>query len=130
MIAAATSDLPLAVGPKSPMTSMAQATARASCAPASVVDVALSISTVDEFARLGVAGEVDRRVAARPPAQEVGLGAAVAFDEHFLDGADPRAVPLGRDPLHDVDERSIRSRLTSSGTWSGIAAASVPARGE
>ena len=73
-------------------------------APRSVVEVAAAISTSTSSPGSGVAGEVDRHVAARAAAQERRVGAAGALDEHLLDGADALGVPLGGDPLHDLDE--------------------------
>ena len=59
---------------------------------------------VDELARLGVAGEVDRDVAARAAAQQAVVRPARTLDEHLLDGADALGVSLGGDALDDLDE--------------------------
>ena len=77
---------------------------RGAARPASVVDVAPSISTATSSpgaaspAKLTV---VFRRVRPRSRAGSVRLG---ALDEHLLDPADPLRVPLRRDPLDDVDQ--------------------------
>ena len=72
--------------------------------PRRVVEVEPSIRTSTSSPGARVAGEVDGRVAARPAALERRVGAARALDQDLLDGADARGVPLGRDPLHDLDE--------------------------
>src|SRR5947207_11170125 len=58
----------------------------------------------DELARRRRAGEVDGRVAARATAQALGVGAARAFDEDFLDAADALAVAPPGDALDDFHE--------------------------
>ena len=57
-----------------------------------------------ELAGRGVAAEVHRRVATRPPAQHRGVGAARALHEHLLDPAHALLVPRVRASLHDVDQ--------------------------
>ncbi len=59
---------------------------------------------VDELAGACLAGEVDRRVPARPPAQHRLVGPRRPLDEHLLDAADPLGVPLRREPLGQLDE--------------------------
>src|ERR671936_1944345 len=66
---------------------------------------------VDELARLGLAGEVHRCVAPRPPAQERRVGPARAFDEHLLHAADAGLVPLERDALAELDQALDPLRL-------------------
>ena len=53
-----------------------------------------------------------------------------ALDEHLLDGADALGVPLGGDPLHDLDEALEPLVLDLVGDLVGQLAASVPWRGE
>ena len=77
---------------------------------------------VDQLSRLGAPGEDDGGVAARPAAKE----------RRRRSGSGPRRAPPRRRPTRSrlrrsatrwtaSISRSIRSRLTSSGTWSGIA---------
>src|SRR5919204_27746 len=56
-----------------------------------------------ELPRARPTGEVHGRVAPRAPTQEIVAGPARAFDEHFLDEADPGAIPTLGDALHDFD---------------------------
>src|SRR3954462_3432248 len=57
-----------------------------------------------ELTRLGRAAEVDRRVTPRAAAQDVGVGAARALDQHLLDAADPLAVASFGTALDDLDQ--------------------------
>ena len=54
---------------------------------------------VDQRPWLGGAGEVHRRVAAGPSAEELGARAARALDEHLFDAPDALGVPLRRNVL-------------------------------
>src|SRR5436190_8506204 len=71
-------------------------------------------TNVDEGARDAGPGEVDGRVPPRAPAQERGVRAARAFDEHLLDAADPLAVPRERNALDDIHEPLDASLLDVS----------------
>ena len=104
-----------------------QAAATASWAPRRVVEVAPSIADVDELARFG-----DFRRSSRSC-----CGASARAAAPHRCGSGPRPAPARRvrpaprsvacaTTWTASTRRSIRSRLTSSGIWSVIAAASVP----
>src|SRR5579884_259891 len=59
---------------------------------------------VDERPRFRRAAEVDGRVAPRPAAKERRVGPRRALDQHLLDAADPRTVPVARDLLRQLHE--------------------------
>src|SRR3954470_6250003 len=86
--AAATSDLPLAVGPNRPMTTTALGRDERELRAGEGRRRRARDSDRDELAGSGVAAEVDRRVPAGPAAQELGVGSAGAFDENLLDHPD------------------------------------------
>ena len=95
-----------------------------------MVEVAASIRTGTSSP--GAAGPlkltvVFRRVRPRSSAPSVRLGPSTSTSS--MRPTRP-ALRAAAERWTTSIRRAIRSRLTSSGTWSGIAAASVPLRGE
>ena len=73
-------------------------------APRSVVEVALSIRTSTSSPGCGVAGEVDGELPRVRPRRSVASVRLAPSTSTSSTRADALGVPLGRDPLHDVDE--------------------------
>src|SRR6185437_12777720 len=82
--AAATSDFPLAVGPKTPMTTTGLGRGERALRAGEGSRGRAHDRDRNELAGRRIPAEVDRRVAARPSAQEFRVGAAGPFDEHLL----------------------------------------------
>ena len=108
----------------------AQAATSDASRPRSVVDVEPSISTSTSSPGMRGPGEVHRRVAARAPAEQrasVRLGPSTSTSSTRPMRSAFRSAAMR---CTTSTSRSSRSCFTSSGTWSGSAAASVPERGE
>src|SRR3954451_21820181 len=102
--AAATSDLPLAVGPNRPMTSTALGRGERELRAGEGRRRRARDGDRDELAGSRVAAEVDRGVPSRPSTQKLRLGPAGPFDENLLDHPDASGVPFCGDALHDLDQ--------------------------
>src|SRR3954468_6395407 len=102
--AAATSDLPLAVGPNRAMTSTALGRGERELRAGEGRRRRARDGDRDELAGSRVAAEVDRGVPPRPSTQKLRLGPAGPFDEHLLDHPDASGVPFCGDALHDLDQ--------------------------
>src|ERR687888_2254103 len=107
-----------------------QAATGTACAPRSVVEVAWSIRTSTSSPGAAVPAKltvVFRRVRPRSSAGSVRLVPSTSTSSTPPTRSALRAAATS---CTTAIRRSIRSRLTSSPSWSGMAAASVPARGE